>query len=69
MAKSEKTKMTESTPPSRFVVRKGAERNTWMVWDRHTRGPAKTRSGIAIGLSEAQARQVKVELMLDRGGA
>jgi hypothetical protein len=40
-----------------------------MVWDRITGGPAKTRYGEAIGLSEAQARQVKDELMLDKDGA
>jgi hypothetical protein len=63
-------KMSESaSDSSRFVVRKGAVRSTWMVWDRKIRGPAKTRQGYAVGLSEAQAHQVKVELMLDRGGA
>jgi hypothetical protein len=39
-----------------------------MVWDRITGGPANTRYGIAAGLSEAQARHVKDELMLDMRG-
>ena len=60
--------VTDSNP-SRFLVRKGSQPDSWMVWDRITGGPAKTRYGEAIGLSEAQARQVKDELMLDKDGA
>ena len=62
------TSVTDSKP-SRFLVRKGSQPDSWMVWDRITGGPAKTRYGEAIGLSEAQARQVKDELMLDKDGA
>jgi hypothetical protein len=52
---------------SRFLVRKGSQPGSWMVWDRITGAPAKTRYGIAAGLSEAQARQVREELSLESG--
>jgi hypothetical protein len=56
--------MTDDSPP-RFVVRQGAIKNTWMVWDRQFRGPARIPGGYAIKLSEERARQIRDQLMLD----
>jgi hypothetical protein len=37
--------MTEDAADlSRFVVREGAVKDTWMVWDRETRGPQEYRA-------------------------
>jgi hypothetical protein len=43
---------------SRFIVRKGAVQNTWMVWDRKTRSPAKFQGDLATKLSQERALQV-----------
>jgi hypothetical protein len=60
--------MTDSPSDlARFVVRKGTVRNTWMVWDRNIRGPAKTSEGPAVGLSEEQAHRVKARLLHEHG--
>lgn len=56
--------MTDDSAP-RFVVRRGAIKNTWMVWDRKIRGPAKIPGGHAIKLSEEQARQLRAKLERD----
>jgi hypothetical protein len=51
---------------SRSVVRKGAVKNTWMVWDRKTHKPVKILHGLATGLkSEWQAREIRDQLILD----
>jgi hypothetical protein len=51
--------MTDGGNAPRFIVRKGAERDSWMVWDRKVRGPATTHIGLATGLTEGEARQVR----------
>jgi hypothetical protein len=39
-------------PPGRdLLVRKGAQRDSWMVWDRKIGGLAKVARGPAVGLS------------------
>jgi hypothetical protein len=55
----------EPAPPlPRFVVRKGAVKDTWMVWDRETQRPAKiNHRSLATGLSEEQAREMSEILM------
>jgi hypothetical protein len=54
---------------SRFVVRKGTFKGRWMVWDRTIRGPAVIPDyGLAIDLSEQQAREIRDQLILDHGG-
>ena len=40
---------------SRLIVGKGAVQNTWMVWDRKTRSPAKVQGGLATRLSRERA--------------
>ena len=62
--------MTDNVlPSSRFVVRRGASANTWMVWDRKIRGPAKVLGRLAIGYSDKEhARQVCDKLELEYGG-
>jgi hypothetical protein len=54
--------MSENPEPHlpRFVVRKGAVKDTWMVWDRKTQRPAK---GVAAGLTEERSRKVGDQLM------
>jgi hypothetical protein len=46
----------------RFLVWKRAEPDSWMVWDRQIRAPAKTFYGsfygLATGVTEEEARQV-----------
>jgi hypothetical protein len=55
-------------PGSRFLVRKGARPDEWMVWDRQTRGPAIFERRHAVGLSEEQARQLLARLTGNDGG-
>jgi hypothetical protein len=43
--------MTDEPQLPRFVVRRGAWRD-WMVWDRHTKGPAKYQGHPVVGLSQ-----------------
>jgi hypothetical protein len=45
----------------RFVVRRDARRG-WMVWDRHTKGPAKHHGHLVVGLPEDHARAIKDDL-------
>jgi hypothetical protein len=51
----------EPHEPPRFLVRRGAEHD-WMVWDRHTKGPAKYLGNQAVGLAQEQAREIAGEL-------
>ena len=51
-------KMTDEPHLPRFLVRRGA-RGDWMVWDRHTKGPAMLDDRLAIGLAEDGAREIK----------
>jgi hypothetical protein len=46
----------------RFLVRKGAVRNTWMVWDRKLHHPAKLTNGPAVRLSQEAARLLRDKL-------
>jgi hypothetical protein len=50
--------MTDEPHLPRFVVRRGAGRG-WMVWDRHTKGPAKLDGRLVVGLAEDDAKEVK----------
>jgi len=50
--------MTDETHLPRFLVRRGA-RGDWMVWDRHTKGPAKLDGRLAVELAEDDAREIK----------
>jgi hypothetical protein len=52
---------------SRFIVRKGAVQNTWMVWDRKARSPAKFQGDFAAGLSHERALQIWEYLTLYYG--
>ena len=61
------TEMTEKASLSRFIVRQGAVTNTWMVWDRQTRRPARTGGALATNLSEEQARELREKLTRDQG--
>ena len=49
--------MTDEPPP-RFLVRRGGK-GDWMVWDRHTKGPAMLDDRLAKGLAEDDAREIK----------
>jgi hypothetical protein len=60
------TKMTDQSAP-RFVVRQGAFRDTWMLWDREIRGPAEVPGSYAIKLSEKQAQYLRDILVLEQG--
>jgi hypothetical protein len=53
--------MTDEPHLPRFLVRHGARRG-WMVWDRHTKGPAKYLGNPAVGLEEEHARAIRDEL-------
>ena len=50
--------MTDQPTTSRFVLRKGAVQDKWMIWDRERRGPARLLRGLACELSEEQARKL-----------
>jgi hypothetical protein len=52
----------------RFVVRRGALKDTWMVWDRKTQRPARMYQGVAAGLTEEQARGISDLLIRDYEG-
>jgi hypothetical protein len=52
--------MTDEPNLPRFLVRRGARRD-WMVWDRHTKGPARYQGHLVAGLSD-HARAIKDEL-------
>jgi hypothetical protein len=60
--------MMEDDSAPRFVVRYGAVKNTWMVWDRKFRGPAKILGGLAIRFkSKEQARELRDKLTREQG--
>src|ERR1700722_6841192 len=48
---NDQNQMTDETPLPRFLVRRGARRD-WMVWHRHTKGPAMFQGHLVVGLSE-----------------
>ena len=50
--------MTDEPDLPRFVVRRDA-RHGWMVWDRHTKRPAKHQGYPAVGLPEDHAFAIK----------
>ena len=58
--------MSNASQLPRFVVRKGVYRNTWMVWDRQIRGPAKLTRGPAARLSQEAARLLRDKLEQQR---
>ena len=45
--------MTDEPHLPRFLVRRGAKRD-WMVWDRHTKGPAEYQGHLVVGLAAKQ---------------
>jgi hypothetical protein len=53
--------MTDEPDLARFVVRRDA-RHGWMVWDRHTKGPAKHQGHLVVGLAEEHAQTIRDEL-------
>ena len=59
--------MTDDSTVSRFILRRGAIRGTWMVWDRKIRGPARLRLSWATGFSEEQALETLAKLKLAHG--
>jgi hypothetical protein len=50
--------MTDEPHLPRFLVRRGS-RGDWMVWDRHTNGPAMLDNRLAVELAEDDAREIK----------
>jgi hypothetical protein len=60
--------MTNQPTTSRFVLRKGAVKNKWMIWDRERRGPARLLRGLACELSEEQARKLLENLTRTNNG-
>jgi hypothetical protein len=53
--------MSGKPTPDRFIIRRGASRG-FMVWDRERKGPAMFNGQPAIGLTEGQAVEIKIEL-------
>jgi hypothetical protein len=53
--------MSEDPYLPRFLVRRDA-RLSWMVWDRHTKGPAMFQGRLVTGLAEDHARVIKDQL-------
>jgi hypothetical protein len=54
-------KMTSESYVPRYLVRRAARRG-WMVWDRHTKGPAMFQGHLVVGLPEDHARDIKDQL-------
>jgi hypothetical protein len=55
------SQMTDHPPDlPRYLIRIGLR--GWMVWDRHSKGPAKFQGRRAIVLTEERAREIKEEL-------
>jgi hypothetical protein len=48
-------------PVGRFMIRQG-QRGLMMVWDREKKGPATIEGRLAIGMTEAQAVEIKAQL-------
>ena len=55
--------MTDEHLPQ-FLVRRDARRG-WMVWDRHTKGPAMYQGHPVVGLQEERAKAIKDGLTKD----
>jgi hypothetical protein len=53
--------MSEDPHLPRFLVRRDA-RLSWMVWDRHTKGPAMFQERFVTGLAEDHAHVIREEL-------
>jgi hypothetical protein len=53
--------MSGKPNPDRSMIRRGASPG-FMVWDRERKGPAMFNGKPAIGLTEAQAVEIKIEL-------
>jgi hypothetical protein len=53
--------MTENPYLPRFLVRRDP-RGNYMVWDRHTKGPAEFDGRSVTGLAEDDAREIRAEL-------
>ena len=53
--------MTEEPYLPRFLVRRDARRS-WMVWDRHTKGPAMFQGRFVTGLAEDHTQVIRDEL-------
>jgi hypothetical protein len=58
-ARGEVVMNVEPTLP-RFMIRQG--NRGLMVWDRERKGPAMYNGHLAIGLTEFQANEIKVQL-------
>jgi hypothetical protein len=52
--------IANAVPVGRFMMRQGLR--GLMVWDREAKGPAKIDGRQAVGLSEQQAGDIKIEL-------
>jgi hypothetical protein len=52
--------LTDEPSLPRFMIRQGAKGH--MVWDRQRKGPAMYNGHVAIGLTELQANEIKVQL-------
>jgi hypothetical protein len=59
--KGRSREMTDESDFPRFLVRLDARRD-WMVWDRHTKRPAKYLGNPVVGLAEEQARDIADKL-------
>jgi hypothetical protein len=47
----------KASPPSRFLVRRGAK--GWMVYDRQRRGPAMVGTSLVVNLTKEQANRIE----------
>jgi len=52
--------LTDEPSLPRFMIRQG--NRGLMVWDRQRKGPAMYNGHLAIGLTELQANEIKVQL-------
>ena len=54
--------MSGKPSPGRFMIRRAAT-DGFMVWDRESKGPAMFNGHSAVGLTEAQAAEIKSQLV------
>jgi hypothetical protein len=54
--------MSGKPSPHRFIIRR-AGTDGFMVWDRESKGPAMFHGHPAVGLAEAQAAEIKSQLV------
>jgi hypothetical protein len=54
--------MSGKPSPDHFTIRRAAT-DGFMVWDRENKGPAMFNGQPAIGLTEAQAAEIKSQLV------